>query len=82
MAKFTEVVNRRREADEIPTLRVAVRNHCLECCGYSAIEVKECTAPKCWLYPWRLFKTPVALKRKGGGDGLRVWREKQQGTAV
>lgn len=64
MPRFKTIVSRRREEDEIPTARVAIRNHCLECCGYSLKEVSLCTAPKCWLYPWRENRTPAELKKK------------------
>ncbi len=77
MAKFRSVVSREREIEEIPPARVAIRNHCLECCGYSPDEVKFCTSPQCWLYPWRFGRTPKELKRKGGGgEGLRNWQRK------
>ena len=41
MSKFTRIVNRRRQGGEIPTLRVAVRNFCLECVGYSALRTAD-----------------------------------------
>ena len=66
MSKFTRIVNRRRQEGEIPTLRVAVRNFCLECVGYSAKEVELCTDPECWLFPWRFGKTPKELKSSRG----------------
>ncbi len=79
MAKFTKIVHRRRKPDEIPTPRVAIRNHCLECCGYSTKETELCTAPKCWLYPWRFGTTPQDLKSKRGGNmaALEKHRAKQ-----
>ena len=64
--KFTKIVSRRRKEDEIPTPRVAIRNYCIECMGYSVKETDLCTAKECWLYPWRLGKTPTDLKRKSG----------------
>lgn len=76
-AKFTEIVRRRRKPDEIPSLRVAVRNHCLECCGHSAQEVALCTASKCWLWPWREGETPRELKRGGNVGSFR----KQHGNS-
>lgn len=53
---FKKVVMRRRKQNEIPSLRVAIRNHCLECMGYQTGEVPICTSPECWLYPWRMGK--------------------------
>lgn len=66
MAKFTKIVSRRREPNEIPTARVAIRNHCLECMGYSPKETELCESKNCWLYPWRFGTTPVDLKTKRG----------------
>lgn len=76
MTKVTSVRHRRREPDEIPIARVAIRNFCLECVGYLSNEVDLCTAPKCWVYPWRLGRTPPELKAKGHGNlnGLRKAR--------
>ncbi len=59
--KFTKIVKRRRQPEEIPTARVAIRNHCCECVSWVLSEVEKCTAPECWLYPWRLGKTPPEL---------------------
>ena len=47
-----KVHKRRRLPQEIATARTAIRNHCLECCGYESAEVGRCTAPACWLYPY------------------------------
>ena len=44
---------------EIATRSVAIRNQCIECMGYAAHEVKECSAPECWLYPYRMGKEEV-----------------------
>ena len=52
------IEKRRRRGGEIATPRVAIRNFCLECCGYMQSEVTECTSPACWLYPWRHGLTP------------------------
>ena len=65
MKKFTRIVSRRRHVGEIPTARVAIRNHCLECVGYQVQEVPLCTAPACWLYPWRFGKTPDRAEKLG-----------------
>ena len=58
---YQKLVRRRRRAGEIPTRKVAIQNHCRECMGFTADDmpslmacVKACTAPECWLYPWRL----------------------------
>jgi hypothetical protein len=45
----------------------AIRNHCLECTGWSAHEVKICTDKLCNCYPYRLGTNP---ERAGiGGKG-------------
>lgn len=52
--KSTHRVRRRRLPGELATPMTAIRNHCLECCGWQSAEVRRCTAPKCWLYPYRM----------------------------
>lgn len=42
----------------------AIRAFCLECAGESPIDVKECTAPDCPLYPFRFGKNPYRKKRE------------------
>ena len=59
------VYRRRRGPEEYPTAVAAIRSHCLECCGYSAPEVDKCTAPACWLYPWRFGCGPERAARQG-----------------
>lgn len=34
--------------------RAAIRAHCLMCCGWQYVEVENCTATTCPLYPYRL----------------------------
>ena len=52
----------------------AIRAHCLECVGGSSDEVKLCTAPKCWLYPYRFgknpFRAPPSEKQREQGRRL------------
>lgn len=36
----------------------AIRARCLDCCGYSAAEVKLCTAVNRPLYPYRMGHRP------------------------
>ncbi len=47
----------------------AIRLHCLECMGWSAYEVKNCTSPLCTLYPFRLGKAPG---HKGKGNAVNL----------
>ena len=42
----------------------AIREHCLDCCGGSALEVQTCTVTKCALHPFRLGKNPYRTKRE------------------
>ena len=54
--RFRKIVKERRKPGEIPVPLVAIRNHCLECVGYSENEVKYCTSRQCWLFPLRFGK--------------------------
>ena len=47
----------------------AIRDHCLECMGWSAYEVKNCTGKLCPLYPYRFGKVP-GHKGKGNVKNL------------
>lgn len=42
----------------------AIRNKCLECCGDSPYEVKNCTSKTCPLYVFRFGKNPFRQKRE------------------
>lgn len=53
-AKRVGVLKRRRRPGECALPRVAIRNHCLECVGWESGEVQKCSAPACWLWPYRL----------------------------
>lgn len=60
----------------------AIREKCLDCCGGSTLEVKECTCERCPIYPFRLGKNPFRQKRemseeqkKAVGDRLREARK-------
>ena len=50
--RIRRTIKRRREPGEVAFLRTAVRNHCLECMGWETNPMR-CTAPKCWLWPYR-----------------------------
>ena len=41
----------------------AIRLKCLDCCGDSSNEVKECPCVKCALHPFRLGKNPYRTPR-------------------
>ena len=68
--RVSRILKRRREPGEIATPIVAMRNFCLECCGYVLSEVELCTAPKCWLFPYRFGCKPEAAARRGKDVGL------------
>lgn len=60
----------------------AIREKCIDCCGGSTLEVKECTVESCPIYPFRLGKNPFRQKkelseeqRKAVGDRLREARK-------
>ena len=36
----------------------AIRNHCMECMGWSPLEVKNCSNQLCSMYPYRFGKVP------------------------
>lgn len=42
----------------------AIREFCLDCCGGSKVEVKECPSRKCALHPFRFGKNPYRAKRE------------------
>jgi hypothetical protein len=70
--RVTRFLKRRREPGEIAMPVVSIRNQCLECCGYQPSEVELCTAPKCWLWPWRFGRTPEGAARQGKDTGVEV----------
>ncbi len=78
-----KIQKRRRLPNEICTARTAIRNHCLECVGYESAEVARCTAPACWLYPYRLGAnvSPEAALRVST-EGATGVISGQEGTAV
>lgn len=48
---------------EITNPLKAIRAKCLDCCGYSANEVKMCTNTKCSLYGFRFGNNPYRKRR-------------------
>ena len=59
------VRQRQRKPDEVMSARASIRNFCLSCFEWedTTRAIRECTAPDCWLYPWRFGKTPEERKR-------------------
>lgn len=50
--------------EEIKNPVKAIRAFCLDCCGGSATEVKDCTSKMCVLKPFRFGKNPYRTKRE------------------
>lgn len=42
------------EARTTTSRKKAIRFFCLECCGFDAAEVRQCTAKDCVMYKYRL----------------------------
>ena len=42
----------------------AIREFCLGCCGDSPLAVRECAAPDCALYAFRMGSNPYRKKRE------------------
>lgn len=55
-----------------------IHEHCIECMGGNVREVKNCTSPKCKLYPYRFGKNPFRKGKPSSGEGLKKWREEQK----
>ena len=49
--------------DEIKSPIKAIRAFCLDCCGGSSTEVRECTSKRCPLKPFRFGRNPY-IKRE------------------
>jgi len=49
----------------------AIRCQCLECVGFSALEVKECQNMLCSLYPFRMGKAHAGRRSSRDLEGLQ-----------
>jgi len=63
---------RRRLPHEIPNRRYAIMNFCRECHGWEpdmtgtlTEAIRNCPAPKCWLWPWRNGKVDTTVVDHG-----------------
>ncbi len=65
------VLARPRAADECARPLTAMRNFCLQCMGWVATEIPGCTAPDCWLFPYRLGKNPLVKKSEARAEAMR-----------
>lgn len=61
------IVSRKRRPGELFTARTAIRNHCVECMGYAARDVSDCTDAGCHLWPYRMG--PRARPNAGMASG-------------
>jgi hypothetical protein len=59
----------------ISTPLKAIREHCLECCGWSSTEVGLCTAPLCALYKYRHGRRPVEERQKLSPEAIEKRRK-------
>jgi hypothetical protein len=56
-----------RDLGHLPKPMLAVlREKCLDCCCYQAIEVRRCTTARCPLWPYRMGTNPFAKPRGSG----------------
>ena len=53
-----------RPKDHLAHTLKAVRRHCLGCMAQQSAEVKRCHIYGCWLWPYRMGKTPPNLKNR------------------
>lgn len=58
MAIKNTFIHRNTSKTKNLTALMAVREKCLECCGWSTKEVAECTALDCVLYLFRFGRYP------------------------
>ena len=56
----------------------AIREKCLDCCYGSSTEVKECTAERCPLFPYRFGKNPFRQKREMTEEEKDALRERMK----
>ena len=52
----------KQESKKMTPLR-AIRQHCLDCSGDSAAEVRACEAEDCFLHPFRFGKNSLSERR-------------------
>ena len=54
----------------------AIKDFCMECCGYQRDEVKTCSAPMCPLYDFRFGKNPYRKTKDYTEEELEKMRER------
>ena len=58
--KSKVVSNQPREAGDLATARITIRNQCLNCVGGGYSGVRDCESTSCWLFPWRFGSVEMA----------------------
>lgn len=73
----------------MPTPMKAIKSKCVDCCGGSTREVKECTVESCPLFFYRLGKNPNRTPRKmteeqkfAAGERLKKARDARKITTT
>lgn len=59
MKKVTRTLKRNRQPGELATPIQSIRNFCINCMGCQVNEVKKCSNPGCWAYPYRMGVRPT-----------------------
>lgn len=62
--KISKTMRRNRKPGETCTMKFAIKSFCLECMGDQVGEVRKCTAPTCWLWPYRLGGLDEAVHKE------------------
>ena len=52
-----------------------IREHCMDCCGGSRMEVRYCPLTDCPLWPFRFGRKPEAVIRSEGKAGGELFDE-------
>jgi hypothetical protein len=58
-------VTTRKDRKPIRSPIKAIRAFCVECMGDNVREVKYCTSPECWLFPFRFGRNPFRVVTRG-----------------
>ena len=62
MIKHTYLWKNGEQKTKSLTGMTAIRAKCLECSGFSTVDVRDCPIVNCALYPFRLGKYPKSKK--------------------
>jgi len=73
--KHTFIKNGQKKVTQMLTPLMAIREHCLACCGWDKGEVKACFVQDCALYPFRIWIRP-SRREIGNGEPTIAGEEK------